>query len=181
MDSPPPDASAEAPPSRREIVEHKQPKNEKHQDKTLSTENKALKKETGALGRTEKSIKRQDKTLATEKQSLRKETGALGRTAKSLERTDRGLEKKGKALASNNNKVSTAAKANLKTPVAGNARVNILGPARSNGKAVKVKARDYADFEDMFERSLEDLEFEAREFEDFDLDARDFVDELYLD
>jgi len=33
----------------------------------------------------------------------------------------------------------------------------------------------------MFERSMEDLEFEAREFEDFDLDARDFEDDLYLD
>jgi uncharacterized protein (DUF3084 family) len=156
MEAPPTDAPpAEAPPSRRELVEDKHLKKEKHQDTTLATETQTLKKETGALGRTEQSIKRQDKTLATEKQSLQKETGALGRTAQSLKRMDSALEKKGKTLASNDNKVSTAAKGNVNTTV--------------RTQAVKVKAREYDDFEDMFERSLEDLEFEAREFEDFHL------------
>jgi len=48
----------------------------------------------------------------------------------------------------------------------GNAIPRRLGPARHG-----VVAREYAEFDDMFERDFEDVEF----------DARDFDDELYLD
>jgi hypothetical protein len=42
----------------------------------------------------------------------------------------------------------------------------IRGPPKSG-----LAAREYAEFDDMFERDFEDVEF----------DARDFDDELYLD
>jgi hypothetical protein len=42
--------------------------------------------------------------------------------------------------------------------------------------------REYIDIQDLVERSLDELEFEARDFADFDdLRARYFEDEFYLD
>jgi len=45
-----------------------------------------------------------------------------------------------------------------------------------------LKRREYIAIQDLLKRSLEELEFEARDFADFDdLNARDFEDEFYLD
>jgi hypothetical protein len=45
-----------------------------------------------------------------------------------------------------------------------------------------VARREYIDLQDLFERSMDELEFQARDFADFDdLHARYFEDEFYLD
>jgi len=130
--------------------------------KDLSLKNKALAKDGTVLAHKDRALKLKGKVLS-QKDKLLEWKGKV------LAHDDKVLAQKGKVLAHNNDALTQKGNV-LENKVRSQAGKVPLGHGPVVHSKPEIVAREYAEFDDMFERDLEGIEFDARDFDSLYLD-----------